>query len=315
MLREYKKIINCLLLLIVFILITFFVKNYFTPFLIIVIFIFVCDPIFNFLVKHNIFSRKISAIISILFVNIIIFLSFYFIINVVYNKIMVFASSGYSDIYKMLSGFNSRKVNDKLNILYNNILNNDYVKKGAVYTTDGIFSYFIGNVAAYFILADKYDILNWLKEFIPSEKLLLISKKIKNLKEMLQVECRLVVITTIETIAGFFILGVSNALALGLICGILDILPYVGTIIVFLPLVISYIINKKYIAAFGIGLLYILIMINRQMLEAKFMSRRLEIHPLLIIISLYIGLKLFGVVGLFMGPIYVITAKEIILEK
>lgn len=315
MLKEYKKIINCLLLLIVFILITFFVKNYFTPFLIIVIFIFVCDPIFNFLVKHNIFSRKISAIISILFVNIIIFLSFYFIINVVYNKIMVFASSGYSDIYKMLSGFNSRKVNDKLNILYNNILNNDYVKKGAVYTTDGIFSYFIGNVAAYFILADKYDILNWLKEFIPSEKLLLISKKIKSLKEMLQVECRLVVITTIETIAGFFILGVSNALALGLICGILDILPYVGTIIVFLPLAVSYIVSKKYIVAFGIGLLYILIMINRQMLEAKFMSRRLEIHPLLIIVSLYIGLKLFGVVGLFMGPIYVITAKEIILEK
>lgn len=315
MVKQYKKIINCLVILLFFMLITFFVKYYFKPFLIIVVFMFICEPIFNFLITHKIFNRKVSSLISILFVNVLIILFFYIIANTLYNKIMTFTSNEYLDIYKILNGFNSKKIIDKFNIIYNSILNNSYVKKGAVYTTDGIFSYFIGNVAAYFILADKYDILNWLKEFIPEEKILSIVKKINNLREILLIECKLIIVTTIETITGFCILGVDNALVLGLICGMLDILPYVGTILVYLPLVVTFIISKKYITAIEIGILYVLVMINRQILEAKFMSKNLEIHPLLIILSLYIGLKLFGVVGLFMGPIYVITAKEIIFQK
>lgn len=315
MLKDYKKIFECFVIFLIFLFITFFIKNYFTPFIIIVVFVFVCDPIYSFLTSHQIFNRKISSIISILFVNAFIFLFFYFIFNIFYSKVLVFTSNKYVDINKVLNGFNSKKINDKLTILYNSILNNNYLKKGAAYTTDGIFSYFIGNVAAYFILADKYVILNWLKEIIPENKILKITKKVKNLKDMLQVELKLVLLTTIETIAGFLIFGVNDAFMLGLICGILDILPYVGTIIVFIPLIAYYIIVKKYIIAIGLGILYILVMVNRQILEAKFMSSRLEIHPLLIIVSLYIGLKLFGIIGLFMAPLYIITAKEIIFEK
>lgn len=64
--------------------------------------------------------------------------------------------------------------------------------------------------------------------------------------------------------------------------------------------------------AIGLILLYLLIIISRQLLETKFISHKFRVHPLAIIIGLYIGLKIFGIIGLFIGPIYVLTVKEIL---
>ena len=96
------------------------------------------------------------------------------------------------------------------------------------------------------------------------------------------------------------------------LCGVLDILPYVGTIIVFIPIIIYNIIMKKFLIAFGLICLYLLVQVLREILEAKFLSSKLEIHPLVILLSLYIGINLFGILGIVIGPMYSILAKEII---
>ena len=49
-------------------------------------------------------------------------------------------------------------------------------------------------------------------------------------------------------------------------------------------------------------------------METKFMSTKLQIHPLLLLLSIYIGGKVFGIVGLLMAPIYVLAVREIILS-
>ena len=72
------------------------------------------------------------------------------------------------------------------------------------------------------------------------------------------------------------------------------------------------IVSKEYIIALGLLFLYLLLIIMRQIMEARFMSKKLEIHPLLIILSLYIGIKAFGIIGLFMGPLYIICTREIL---
>ena len=99
---------------------------------------------------------------------------------------------------------------------------------------------------------------------------------------------------------------------LGLVCGLLDVLPYVGTIIVFIPIIIYNIIMKNYLVSFGLICLYILVQIVREILEAKFIGNKLDIHPLVIFISIYIGAKVFGILGILVGPMYSIIAKEII---
>ena len=121
--------------------------------------------------------------------------------------------------------------------------------------------------------------------------------------------------STFITYLGFKILNIPNAFVLAIICGILDVLPYIGTIIVFIPIIIYNIIVKDYFLVFGIICLYILIQVLREILEAKFLSDKLQLHPLLVILSVYIGIKLFGFIGLIVGPMYGILAKDIIFNE
>ena len=325
MLSAYKKLINCLILLIIFIICTFFIKRYFKPFFIILLLIFLCTPIYMFLYKKVKFGRKVSATISIILINLIFFFIIFLISDYAYGKIALFLKNDYESFYRKLIAF-LKYISIKFNIDLNSILNKlstkytsfsdeSALRKGAIYTTDTIFAYFIGNIAAYFILSDKKSSFSILNELFPKEKLTLIRKKVTDIKNMVCVEIKLVLITTVETILGFMCLGVNNSLILGLICGILDILPYVGTILVFLPLMLYNVMEKKYIIAIGICLLYIFIQINRQILEARFMSKKLKVHPLWILVSMYIGIKLFGIIGLFMGPLYIIFVKEIVLTR
>ena len=72
-------------------------------------------------------------------------------------------------------------------------------------------------------------------------------------------------------IVGFKILRVPNFIFLGVICGILDVLPYVGTIIVFIPIIIYNIIIKEYLLVIGFIALYLLLQIVREVLELKFL--------------------------------------------
>ncbi len=129
------------------------------------------------------------------------------------------------------------------------------------------------------------------------------------------IEISLVLISTVEIIGGFFILNVSNYFILGILCGILDVLPYVGTIIVFIPIIIYNIVMKDYLTAFGLMCLYLLVQVIREILEAKFLSDKLDIHPLIILISIYIGVEVFGILGILVGPMYSILAKEIVYSS
>jgi len=314
---KYKKVFYCSTLLVFFIVFIYLLKNYFNPFFLIVFFTLFSMPIYNILCKHNIFTLKINAGLSIIFVNLVIFISIIFIGNFIFNQIQRFNYNAIEDVLIKASkiiNLNFEDVNNKLRIFYLNILNSNFLKKGAVYTTDGLFAYLIGNIAAYFILVDKYNIFNWFLKILPDNKKITIKEKLKDIIKIVEVELVLVVLTSIETIFGFLALNIENAIMLGVICGMLDILPYVGTIIVFLPLIIYKFYTKQYVIAFGLILLYILIALIRQIMEMKFMSSKLKLHPIYIMMSVYIGIKLFGLIGLFIGPIYVIIAKEIIVS-
>ncbi|MFD3156556.1 AI-2E family transporter [Haloimpatiens sp. FM7330] len=318
--QKYKKLIKCIILLIVFIFITVVIKHYFKPFFSTVIILYLSHPIYKFLYKNKVFSDKINAILSILFVNLFILMIILLLGNFIFNKLSVFMSCNNELIFEnktMLHNFhkifNMNNLIDEIKIIYNNICSNEFIKKGAFYTTEGIFAYFIGNIIVYFALTDKKLILKVVKDFIGEKTFGFLINKLRIINNIIKIELILVVITTIQTIIGFLILDIKYAVVLGLVCGLLDLIPYIGTIIVFIPLIVYKIYYKQYIIAVGLICLYVLVNINRQIMETKFMSNKLKIHPLLIIISSYIGIKFFGMIGLLMGPLYIVVIKEVIL--
>ncbi|SFU44372.1 Predicted PurR-regulated permease PerM [Clostridium sp. DSM 8431] len=312
--KDYNTLIKLILLLIAVTVVTFAVKYYFQPFIAIILLLIITNPLYNLMVKLRL-SPKISAALSILFVNIIVVISIIYLGNSIYNVTLSFYKNNLYKIEEFITNivsiFNVESVSGKSS----NILNTNFIKNGALSTGEWVFSYFVANISVFFLLVDRRNIIDYFLKLIPSRVFIKIKRQKKNLMNMFVIEIILVLISTLEITFGFVVLRIGHPMFLGILCGVLDILPYVGTIIVFIPIIIYNIIVKQYIVSFGLILLYILVQICREILEAKFLGDKLELHPLLVLLSIYIGVKVFGIIGAIVGPIYGMLAKEIVEDE
>lgn len=314
---RYRTLIDLFVLFIVVFLITIGLKHYFKPILFMMIIILFCNPIYRFFIKLSV-PNKLSGAMSIIIINVVLILfiitlgnSIYNLILKIYNSNIDFIESQLSQIYTLIKDSSKMKIIQKLL----SFLSNANVTTSAASTGDGIFAYVIGNISAFFVLIDRERMYGLIKRIVPNDIVEKSYKQKEILKKMIVVQFNLILISSVLIMLGFAILKVPSPFLLGIICGILDLLPYVGTIIVFIPIIIYNIIVKDYFVVFGVICLYILVQVIREILEAKFLSDKLDIHPLLIILSVYIGVKLFGFLGIIVGPMYGILAKEIIYSR
>lgn len=107
-----------------------------------------------------------------------------------------------------------------------------------------------------------------------------------------------VFITFIQTFIGFSILKLNYAFILAIICAVLDILPIIGTILLYIPLILYKVYIGETLTAIGLVIVYIVVTVVRQVIEPKIVSHQLDLHPVLILGAIFIGLKLNGVVGM-----------------
>jgi len=325
-LEKYKNIVTVVVLLLVFLLLTKVVNSYVEPILVIFILTYTSVPIYRFMRRNKIFSPSISSVIALLFTNVVFIIILIFIGSFTYNKIFYFLQNQYNGFIEyVVDIWNSLSFTEKISpmILKENILkitskslnDIDFLRKGAVYTTDGILTYFIGNIAAYFLLKDAKSVWKVTERIITKGNAEFILQRVREINKIFKVILMVVVLNTIITICGFYILKVDNALILGIVCGILDIIPVIGTIFVFGPLILYNITKGTYVIAGGLLLLYILLIFYAQIIEAKFMSNKLQIHPLPMILAIYFGMKISGFVGVIMAVIYIVTVNEILFTE
>ncbi len=102
------------------------------------------------------------------------------------------------------------------------------------------------------------------------------------------------------------ILSVLNApfsLIVAAATAILDALPFLGSGITLMPLAIIYFIDGNLKLGFGYVATYIAVTLLRRFVEPKLVSDKMGFNPILTLISMYIGYKWWGVLGLLAGPI------------
>ncbi len=97
--------------------------------------------------------------------------------------------------------------------------------------------------------------------------------------------------------------GISGGVFWGIMAGALDALPFLGTGIVLVPLAIAQLIAGSYGRGIVCIFLYIGCILLREFLEPKLIGKKMGIPPLLVLVAIYVGLKLFGVVGIIKGPL------------
>lgn len=113
-------------------------------------------------------------------------------------------------------------------------------------------------------------------------------------------------------VTGLVLIGNEYALLLGVIIAILDALPLIGSGMVLIPWSIIMLINGNIFAAAVLITVYLLSQIIREVAEPKLIGNRIGIKPLYTLISMYIGLKLFGIAGFILGPVGLIIIIAIL---
>lgn len=112
----------------------------------------------------------------------------------------------------------------------------------------------------------------------------------------------LMLITGFIVFIGLTILRVNGAFTLAIIVGIAELLPYLGTGTILIPWAIYLLLTGEIGFGIGIAILYTVTMIIRQTIEPKILSTSMNLNPLAVLISLFVGLQMFGALGLFLGP-------------
>jgi predicted PurR-regulated permease PerM len=111
----------------------------------------------------------------------------------------------------------------------------------------------------------------------------------------------------------FFIFGLPNPIFWGLIMTILALIPLVGTPIVWIPAGIIQLVQGNLFSGIGVlafGAIIILYMEN--IFKPKFLGKQAGMHPVLMVMAIFGGLQLFGILGIIMGPILVARCVLII---
>lgn len=122
----------------------------------------------------------------------------------------------------------------------------------------------------------------------------------------------IMVLTMVICTAGFWILKNPYYILAGVSLGILDALPILGTGTVLVPWAILWFFQRKWGGGLILLILYLICYFLREILEAKLMGSRVGLSSLETLISMYAGLKLFGILGLFSGPVGLLLIKDLV---
>lgn len=112
---------------------------------------------------------------------------------------------------------------------------------------------------------------------------------------------------------GLLLIHPKYALLMAIIIWIIDLIPILGSIIILGPWVLySFMVGDVSLGT-KLSILAIILLVIRRTVEPKVMGSQIGLKPLPTLIAMFIGLKLFGFLGFFIGPLIVIlftTARE-----
>ncbi|MHC0036838.1 sporulation integral membrane protein YtvI [Pseudoneobacillus sp. C159] len=118
--------------------------------------------------------------------------------------------------------------------------------------------------------------------------------------------------TFIMAYAGLWILQAPHRSLLALLIVLVDILPILGTGSVLVPWAVVAFFQGNAFLGYGLIILFLVITVIRRTIEPKIFAQSLGISPLASLISLFIGFKLLGFIGMFIGPGLVIVWNTLV---
>lgn len=161
----------------------------------------------------------------------------------------------------------------------------------------------------YFMLTNGREMERWLYEYIPlrEENVEKIGKEINSMVLSNAIGIPLLaIIQAVFAFMAYWILGVPDPLLWGSVTAFASMLPVIGSTAIWFPLALYLYFNGQEwqgitLFAFGAGIIINVDNVFRLMLQ----KRMADVHPLITMFGVIIGVNLFGFIGLVFGPLLV----------
>lgn len=150
-------------------------------------------------------------------------------------------------------------------------------------------------------LSDKYqELLCDIKAFL-----------FNTIAKLIRAYLTLMAITFAELFIGLIAFRVSHAVAIAAIIAIVDLMPVLGTGTVIIPWALIELLMGNVTLAVCLIILYAVILVVRNILEPKIVGYHIGLYPLVTLITMFVGLKIFGFAGMILFPIIIIILKHL----
>lgn len=230
-----------------------------------------------------------------------------------FTKLQPSASEGMETASSALSGINLSSITDKLSSGVTGVYS---ALKGVPSVVIGL----VIGVVAWILFTKDYDyIVAFIKRQLPEGKKNLLSelKQLfsKTVLTMFKAYGIIMLITFSELLIGFTVLralGIMQTnyfVLIAALIAIFDILPVAGSGGILIPWAIISLVSGNIKQAVGLLVIYVIITVIRQYIEPKIVGTTLGVHPIITLMGLYFGLKMFGFIGMFLVPLLIMTLK------
>lgn len=174
-------------------------------------------------------------------------------------------------------------------------------------------------ISGYMICAKLPVIRRRLSQWLPKEKLKPLLRMLKRIRTAmggwLMAQLKLSGVTFLLLSGGLLLLRIPYALLWALGISALDAFPVLGTGTVLLPWSLICFLQADTARAIGLLGVYAAITLIRSMLEPKLVGSHLGLDPLVTLVSVYAGYKLWGIGGMILAPMLTVTAIQLAPEK
>lgn len=174
-------------------------------------------------------------------------------------------------------------------------------------------------ISSFFFTVDYENILSLAKRLLPKRTVDLLcrlrGRVFKVAGKYLRSYALILLITFGELSLGLVLLGVDNAVLIAFCIALFDILPVAGTGGIMIPWAIFSLIGGDWRFAVGLVVIWAVITIVRNIIEPKIVGRQVGLHPLLALIAMFVGTKLFGIIGLFLLPLTLAIVLPLLRER
>ena len=124
-------------------------------------------------------------------------------------------------------------------------------------------------------------------------------------------QCKLTGVSFLLCFLGLVILRIPYAFGWALGICLVDAFPVLGTGTVLLPWSLICMLQEDTPRAVGLASTYVAITLTRSMLEPKLLGKHLGLDPLVTLIALYTGFRLWGIGGMLLAPVLTVAAMQL----